>query len=178
MWELDYEESWAPKNWCFWIVVLEKTLACPLYCKEIQPVHPKVDQCWVFIGRTDAEDETPILWPRHAELNWCNSNFYSTGLYFYQQRHLQLCVFLLWPSHFFLELLVIALHSSPVPYWDPSDPGGSSSGGVSFYLFILFVRFLQQEYRSRLPFPSPVDYFLSDFFTMTCPSWVTAWHGS
>ena len=63
MWELDCEESWAPKNWCFWTVVLEKTLASPLDCKEIQPVHPKGDQSWVFIGKTDAEAETPILWP-------------------------------------------------------------------------------------------------------------------
>ena len=62
MWELDCEESWASKNWCFWTVVLEKTLESPLDCKEVQPVHPK-DQSWVFIGRTDAEDETPILWP-------------------------------------------------------------------------------------------------------------------
>ena len=66
MWELDCEESWEPKNWCFWTVVLEKTLASPLGCKEIQPVHPKGDQSWVFIGRTDAEAETPIFWPCHA----------------------------------------------------------------------------------------------------------------
>ena len=62
MWELDREESWVPKNWCFWSVVLEKTLASPLDCKEIQPVHPKGDQSWVFIGRTDAEAETPNTW--------------------------------------------------------------------------------------------------------------------
>ena len=66
MWELDCEQSWAPKNWCFWTVVLEKTLASPLDCKEIQPVHPK-DQSWVFIGRTDAEAEIPILWPSHVK---------------------------------------------------------------------------------------------------------------
>ena len=63
MWELDYKESWAQKNWCFWTMVLEKTLESPLDCKEIQPVHPKGDQSWVFIGRTDAEAETLILWP-------------------------------------------------------------------------------------------------------------------
>ena len=61
MWKLDYKESWAPKNWCFWSVVLEKTLESPLDCKEIQPVHPKGNQFWIFIGRTDAEAETPIL---------------------------------------------------------------------------------------------------------------------
>ena len=63
MLELDYKESWAPKNWCFWTVVLEKTLESPLDCKEIQPVHPKGDQSWVFTGRTDVKAETPILWP-------------------------------------------------------------------------------------------------------------------
>ena len=67
MWELDCEENWAPKNWYFWTVVLEKTLESPLDCKEIQPVHSKGDQSWVFIGRTGAEAETPILWPPHAE---------------------------------------------------------------------------------------------------------------
>ena len=63
MWELDYKESWALKNWCFWTVVLEKTLESPLDCKEIQPVHPKGNQSWVFIGGTDVEAETLILWP-------------------------------------------------------------------------------------------------------------------
>ena len=62
MWELDYKESWVQKNWCFWTVVLEKTLESPLDCKEIQAVHPKGDQSWVLIGRTDAETEAPILW--------------------------------------------------------------------------------------------------------------------
>ena len=67
MWELDCEESWAAENWCFWPVVLEKTLESPLNCKEIQPVHSEGDQSWVFIGRTDAEAETPILWPSHVK---------------------------------------------------------------------------------------------------------------
>ena len=76
MWELDCEESWALKNWCFWTVVLEKTLESPLDCKEIQPVHPKGDQSWVFIGRTDVEAETPIFWPLHVKRThwkrpWC-----------------------------------------------------------------------------------------------------------
>ena len=65
--ELDYKESWVPKNWCFWIVLLEKTLESPLDCKEIQPVYPKGDQSWVFIGRTDAKAETPVLWPPDAK---------------------------------------------------------------------------------------------------------------
>ena len=69
MWELDYKESWVLKNWCFWTVVLEKTLESPLDCKEIQPVHPKGNQFWIFIERTNAEAETPILWPPD-EKNW------------------------------------------------------------------------------------------------------------
>ena len=72
MWELDCEESWAPKNWCFWTVVLEMTLESPLDCKEIQPVHPKGNQSWILIRRTDVEAETPILWPPDVknELIW------------------------------------------------------------------------------------------------------------
>ena len=69
MWELGYKESWAPKNWCFWTVVLEKLLKSPLDYKEIQPVHPKGNQSWIFIERTDAEAETPILWPPDTK-NW------------------------------------------------------------------------------------------------------------
>ena len=75
MWELDYRESWVPKNWCFWTVVLEKVPESPLDCKEIQPVHPKGNQSWTFIGRTDAEAETPILWLSeeltHLKRPWC-----------------------------------------------------------------------------------------------------------
>ena len=67
MWELDYEESWALKNWCFWTAVLEKTLESPLDCKEIQPVHSEGDQPWDFFGRNDAKAETPILWPPDAK---------------------------------------------------------------------------------------------------------------
>ena len=69
MWELDYKESWVPRNWCFWIVVLENTLESPLDSKEIQPVHPKGNQSWIFIGRTDADAEIPVLWPPDAK-NW------------------------------------------------------------------------------------------------------------
>ena len=69
MWELDCEESWALNNWCFWTVVLEKTLESPLDCKEIHPVNPKGNQPWIFIGRTDAKAEAPVLWPPDAK-NW------------------------------------------------------------------------------------------------------------
>ena len=67
MWELDHKESWVPKNWCFWTVVLEKTLESPLDCKGIQPVNLKGNQSWIFIGRTDAEAETPVLWPPNVK---------------------------------------------------------------------------------------------------------------
>ena len=78
MWELDCEVSWAPKNWCFWTVVLEKTLESPLDCKEFQLVHPKGDQSWLFIGRTDTEAETPVFWPTHAK-SWCIGKDPDTG---------------------------------------------------------------------------------------------------
>ena len=69
VWELDHKEGWVLKNWCFWTVVLEKTLESPLDCKEIQPVHPKGNQSWIFIGRTDSEAEAQILWPPHV-MSW------------------------------------------------------------------------------------------------------------
>ena len=71
MWELDYKESWTLKNWCFWTVVLEKTLESPLDSKEIQPVHPKGDQSWIFTGRTHAEAETPMLCDVKNNATWC-----------------------------------------------------------------------------------------------------------
>jgi len=78
MWELDCEEGWALKNWCFWTVVLEKTLESPLDCKEIQPVHPEGDQPWDFLGRNDAKAETPVLWPPHAT-SWLFGNDSDAG---------------------------------------------------------------------------------------------------
>ena len=78
MWELDYKESWALKYWCFWTVVLEKTLESPLDCKEIQPVNPKGNQSWIFTGRTDAEAETPVLWPPDSK-NWLIWKDLDTG---------------------------------------------------------------------------------------------------
>ena len=77
MWELGHKEGWALKNWCFWTVVLEKTLEIPLHCKEIQPVHPKGDQSWVFIGGTDA-DWNSILWPPHAK-SWLTGKDSDAG---------------------------------------------------------------------------------------------------
>ena len=85
MWELDCEESWAPKNWRFWTVVMEKTLQSPLDCKEIQPVHPKGDQSWIFIGKTDAEAETPTLWPPDMK-NWLLGKDPNAGKYWRQEE--------------------------------------------------------------------------------------------
>ena len=82
---VDCEESWAPKNWCFWTVVLEKTLESPLDCKEIQPVHSKGDQSWVFIGRTDAEAEPPILWSPHAK-SWLIGKDSDAGRDWWQEE--------------------------------------------------------------------------------------------
>ena len=78
MWEVDCEESWVPKNWYFWTVVLEKTLESPLDCKEIQLVHSKGDQSWVFFGRNDAKAETPVLWPPHAK-SWLTGKDSDSG---------------------------------------------------------------------------------------------------
>ena len=78
MWELDYKESWAQKNRCFWTVLLEKALESPLDCKEIQPVHPRGDQSWMFIGRTDVKAETPVLWPPDAK-SWLNGKDPDAG---------------------------------------------------------------------------------------------------
>ena len=85
MWELDCKERWALKNWCFWTVLLEDTLESPLDCKEIQSVHPKGDQSFVFIGRTEVEAETPVLWPPH-EKNWLIGKDPDAGKYWGQEE--------------------------------------------------------------------------------------------
>ena len=85
MWELDYKESWVPKNWCFWTVVLEKTLESPLDYKEIQSVHPKGDQSWLFIGTTDVEAETPVLWLPDGK-SWLNEKDPDSGKDWRQEK--------------------------------------------------------------------------------------------
>ena len=85
IWEWDHKEGWMSKNWCFWTVVLEKTLESPLDCKEIQPVHPKGDQSWVFIGRTDAEAEAPILWLPDVK-NWLTGKDPDAEKYWRQEE--------------------------------------------------------------------------------------------
>ena len=84
MWELDYKESWAPKNWCFWTVVLEKTLESPLDCKEIKPVNPKGNHPWIFIGRADTVSEAPILWP--PDENWLTGKDPDAGKDWRQEK--------------------------------------------------------------------------------------------
>ena len=85
MWELDHKEIWALKNWCFWTVVLEKTLESPLNCKEIKAVNPKGNQSWIFIGRTDAEAETPILWLPDVKY-WFIKKDHDAGKYWRQEE--------------------------------------------------------------------------------------------
>jgi len=85
MWEVDHKKGWAPKNWCFWTVVLEKTLESPLYCKEIKPVNPKGNQSWIFIGRTDAEAEGSILWPPDVK-KWLTGKDPNAGKYWGQEK--------------------------------------------------------------------------------------------
>ena len=85
MWELDYKESWVPKNWCFWTVVLEKTLESPLDLKEIKPVNPKGNQSWIVIGRNDAEAQTPIVWPPDLK-NWIIGKDPDAGKYWRQEE--------------------------------------------------------------------------------------------
>ena len=87
MWELGHKDSCAPKNWCFWTLELEKALESPLDCKEIQPVHPKGNQSWIFLGRTDAEAETPILWPADTK-NWLTGKDPDAGKDWRQEKRM------------------------------------------------------------------------------------------
>jgi len=85
MWELDYKESWALKNWCFWTMILERTLESPLNSRKIQPVHPRRNQFWIFIGRTDAQAEIPIVWPPDVK-NWLIGKYFDAGKDWRQQE--------------------------------------------------------------------------------------------
>ena len=118
MWELDYKESWALKNWCFWTVVLEKTLESLLDCKEIQPVHPKGNQSWIFIGRTDVEAETPILWPSDVK-NWLTGKDPNAGKDWRQEKGMT-------------ENEMVGWHHQPDGHETEQSPGvGDGQGGLA-----------------------------------------------
>ena len=145
MWELACKENWVQKNWCFWTVVLEKTLESPLDCKEILPVNPKGNQSWIFIGRTDAEDELPILWPPDAKnwligkdpgagigrrrrewqtMRWLNSITYLMGMSLSKlqelvmpSKHFIPCCPLLFPPSIFPSTRVFPNESTPCIRW-------------------------------------------------------------
>jgi len=179
MWELDYKENWALKNWCFWTVVFEKTLESSLDCKEIQPVHPKEDQSWIFIGRTDAEAETPIFWPPDAK-NWLIRKDPDAGKVWRREEKGT------------TEDEMVGWHHWLDGHEFEQAPGvGDGQGGLAccspwghkvsdtikwLNWTELFMGFSRQEYCSGLPFPSLVDHVSSELSPMTHPSWV-ALHG-
>ena len=108
MWELDHKENWALKNWWFWTALLEKTLESPLDCKEIQPVHPTGDQSWIFIGRTDAEAEAPVLWPPDAK-NWLVWKYSDAGKDWRQEEKMMTEVEMVGWHHWFRDMSLYTL---------------------------------------------------------------------
>ena len=118
MWELDYKESWAPKNWCFWTAVLEKTVESPSNCKEIQPVHPKGNQSWIFIGRTDAEAETPVLWPLDVN-NWLNGKDPDVGKdWRWEEKGTTEDEMVGWYHLFFFFCIIFLMDMSLIKLWE------------------------------------------------------------
>ena len=145
MWELDYRESWVPKNWCFWTVVLEKTLESPLNCKEIQPVHPKGNQSWAFIGKTDVEAETPILWPPDGK-NWLIWKDPDVGIDWRQEVKGTIeDEMVRWHHRLNGHVKSFSCVQLFVTPWTVAYQASPSMG------------FSRQEYWSGLPFPSPGD---------------------
>ena len=150
MWELDYKESWVLKNWCFWTVVLEKTLESPLDCKKIQPVHSEGDQPWDFFGRNDTEAETPVLWPPHVK-SWLTGKDSDAGKG--EERDDRG-----WDSWMatLTQLKWVCVDSGS--WWWSRRLG-----------FLQFMGFSRQEYWNGLPFPFPgSDHIVSDLYH-ACP---------
>ena len=160
-------------GWCFWTVVLEKTLESPLDCKEIQPVNPKGNQHWIFIGRTDAEAETPILWPRAAK-NWLIWKDPDDGNDWRQEEkgtaEDKIVGWHHWlDGHEFDKAPEVGDGQGSLAY---CSPWGHKELDMTEWLNWTDMRFSRQEYWSDLPFPSPVDYILSELSTMSHVSWV------
>ena len=176
--ELDYKQSWALKNWCFWTVVLEKTLESPLNCKEIQPVHSEGDQPWDFFGRNDAKAETPVLWPP-AVKNWLIWKDPDDGNDWRQEEKGTVKDKIVgWHNwldgHEFDKAPEVGDGQGSLAY---CSPWGHKELDMTEWLNWTDMRFSRQEHWSDLPFPSPVDYILSELSTMTRQSWVAlhAW---
>ena len=176
MWELDCEESWVPKNWCFWTVMLEKTLESPLDCKEIRPMHPKADQSCVFIERTDAKAETPILWPPLAK-SWLIGKDPDAGRdWGKEEKGITKDEMAGWhhrlDGHEFEWTLGVGDGR-----WGMAccDSWGHKKSDTTELLnwTELFMGFSRQEYWNGLPFPSPVNHILSDLSTMTLWAWLS-----
>ena len=135
MWELDHKESWALKNWCFWIVVLEKTLESPLDCKMIKPVDPKGNQSWIFIGRIDAK--TPILWPPDVK-NWLTGKDPDAGKDWRQEKGITEDEMVRW--HHWLDG-----HESEKVWDDDGKPGVLQSMGKELWLYSFFKIFKLED---------------------------------
>ena len=153
VWELDYKESWSPKNWCFWTVLLEKTLERPLDGKEIQPVHPKGNQSWIFIGRTNVEVETAIHWPPDAN-SWFSlplkSFIISIGLLFY-------CTCCSWYFWVIVKHLI-----RQVEYWILSEWQWNTDTWLGFCI--------SKQMQQRLK-----GYIFVTVLHQTCNGWFTIW---
>ena len=147
MWELDYKESWALKNWCFWTVVMEKTFESPLDCKQVHPVHLKGNQSWIFIRRTDAEAETPILWPVSLSSVQFSCSVVSNSL---------------WPNRL--------QHARP-PCPSPTPGAYSNSCPLSWWCHPTILSSVIPFSSCRQSFPASASFAISQFFAIRWPKY-------